>query len=334
MAAAGHQVVVAGNQRQQDFVMANAAHPVAVLSLEGYNVRYNKSGGSFMFTLLKQIPHIHKRISQEHEWLLQEAKTQKIDGIISDNRYGLYHPKIPSVIMTHQLQLQTHWSIAESFARKLHYKYLNKFDAIWVPDVIGKPNLSGKLGHPDNLPENVQYLGLLSHLKKSHKATNAGKYLLILLSGPEPQRSILSAMLWQQAMELNEEIVFIEGSNTAAPPENIPGHIRYYKQVDSVLLQTLLNDASIVICRSGYSTLMDLATLGKKAILIPTPGQTEQEYLGTYLHKQGIFFCARQKQFNLLQSLNEIANFPFNQFLISSPTDAYKQVLDKWVKTI
>lgn len=288
-----------------------------------------------MLTLLRQIPYIRRRINQEHAWLLQEAKAQKFDGIISDNRYGLYHPRIPSVIMTHQLQLHTPGgAIAEALARKLHYKYLGKFDSIWVPDIAGTPNLSGKLGHPDTLPGNVQYICLLSHLKKGDKTQNTGKYILILLSGPEPQRSILSALLWQQAKELKEEIVFIEGSNTAVQPEDIPGHIHYYKQVDSALLQSLLTDAAMVICRSGYSTLMDLAALGKKAILIPTPGQTEQEYLGTYLHRQGVFFCTKQKGFSLQQSLKQAAGFPFIQLEINDSMNMYKQVLDEWVKTI
>jgi UDP:flavonoid glycosyltransferase YjiC (YdhE family) len=336
LAAAGHHITVAGNERQRNFIRANTHYDIDLLPLGGYDVHYNKPGRSFSFALLRQIPKIHSKIRSEHEWLLQQVAVRNFDGIISDNRYGLFHPEIPSVIMTHQLQLHTPGgATVAALIRELHYRYLGKFDNIWVPDVKGEHNLSGKLGYPKTLPPNVHYIGLLSHLAKYKTATEKDNYVLVLLSGPEPQRSILSTILWEQTKQFDEKIVFVEGSDMAAQPNHIPENIHYYKQAGSELLRELLANASIVICRSGYSTLMDLAALGKKAIIIPTPGQTEQEYLGRYLHEKKIFYCVNQKNINLRQSIDAAASFPFVAF--ADEDDNYNKfpyLLDKWVETL
>jgi predicted glycosyltransferase len=142
---------------------------------------------------------------------------------------------------------------------------------------------------------------------------------------------MLSQLLWQQVQDFDGKVVFVEGSNTAPDPASVPPHISYYKQIARSELEPLIREASMVVCRSGYSTLMDLVALDKKAILIPTPGQTEQEYLGKHLHKEGVFFSMPQKNFNLKQALQDGQLFPFSRLALEGAFERYQRVVERWV---
>ena len=327
----GNRVTFAGNDWQRNYILQPFPR-IDTLHLEGYNVHYSKSGKGFMLSLLKQMPGLLKTIAREHDWLNRMVTEKHFDGIISDNRYGLFHNEVPSVIMTHQLQPQTGaGDIADRIAGRIHNQRLQQFNQCWVIDVPGQPNLSGELGHPKRLPANATYLGLLSQITPRQGSED---HLMILLSGPEPQRTILSDLLWQEVTGLNQKIVFVEGSNNLAERTNIPAHIQYYKRITKEQLQPLLENARMVVCRSGYSTLMDLVALNKKAILIPTPGQTEQEYLGKHLHKEGVFYSSRQKSFNLQQALAAAAQFPFKKLPLQNNLQQYTTVIDSWLETL
>ena len=54
---------------------------------------------------------------------------------------------------------------------------------------------------------------------------------------------------------------------------------------------------------------MDLSKLGKKAIFIATPGQTEQAHLAAQLMSKGIAYCMEQSAFNLKNALKESDKF-------------------------
>jgi UDP-N-acetylglucosamine transferase subunit ALG13 len=326
----GHTAVFAGNSWQRHYITETFG-TIETIDRTGYEVRYSKHRHGFMFTLFSQLPRLLKTIKEEHDWLQQTVDNQKIDGIISDNRYGLYHDRVPAVFMTHQVLAQTGLgSMADNLLRGLHFKRIQKFDECWIIDIADNPNLSGKLGHPRKIPANATYIGLLSQIQAGQISE---KYLLVLLSGPEPQRTILSDILWKQVKDYNGKVVFIEGS-TKANRINIPSHVTYYARVTKETLQPVLEQAELVICRSGYSTLMDLAVLAKKAILIPTPGQTEQEYLGKELHNAGVFYNSAQKNFNLNASLKAAEQFPFKQLHFANGFHHYKTILDKWLNSI
>lgn len=323
--ASGHHVLFSGNERQRNYISATFPG-IDTVHLDGYDVWYTRSRSTFMFAIAAQIPKLHKAIKAEHDWLSELAKERHIDVVISDNRYGLYHPFISSAIMTHQLQVLTGFGkAADTLARKLHYKYLDKFSQCWVVDIPGVPGLAGELSHPGEIPGNTTYLGLLSQMEKEQQQ---GDYLLVLLSGPEPQRSILSDQLWQQVLQHKGKVVFVEGSDKVTPKNNIPGHITYHKLIAKTQLQPVLAGANMVICRSGYSTIMDLVKLNKKAILIPTPGQTEQEYLARNLQASGAFMYAEQGQFNLSDLLASSAGFSFYNPVTPGAFELYKSVVN------
>lgn len=325
------RVIFAGNDRQQTFIAHIFPH-ISFENLPGYSVRY--SSRHLTTGLIAQLPRLHRVIRSEHSWLLRLAAAERIDGIISDNRYGLWHPGIPSVILTHQAQIRTgagNW--ADHLVRRAHYTYLARFDACWLVDRPGNDNLGGTLSHPGTLPRKARYVGWLSQFERSSGSPVHKNHLLVLLSGPEPHRTALADMLWDGACRLNIPVVFIEGE-ASARRSAIPAHITHYPLVAGEALQRLLEGASLVVCRSGYSTLMDLILLQLNAILIPTPGQTEQEYLAKYMMERKVFFAAPQQGFDLIKAMEQATVYPAAALPGDVVNTEFGETLQQWVQSL
>lgn len=332
----GHQVIFAGNADQQLYVK-NTFPNIEFLLLEGYNVQYAKTKLGFLPKIIAQIPRLKKCIKKEHIWLQNNIKTHKIDAVISDNRYGLYSDLVPCTFMTHQLQIRTGFDqFFDGILLKLHYRFIEKFSNCWVVDIEDGDGLSGSLAHPKQLPKiKTNYIGLLSQCAgKGSKDVQKDFLVLILLSGAEPQRTILSDILWKKALRSDQHIIFVAGREAAITPEHIPEHISFHKRLAPAELLIAINSASIVICRSGYSSLMDLVALNKKAVLIPTPGQTEQEYLAKRMYKQKIFISTSQQKFDIHTSLLNASLFPFTQARFNGSFDQYKPVVKNLLDSI
>jgi predicted glycosyltransferase len=232
--------------------------------------------------------------------------------VISDNRYGLHHDEIPCIFITHQLHIKSSagkWT--EKLLQKRNYKFINKFKACWVPDAPGETNLAGELSHPHHLPEvPVHYIGMLSRFE--NKASKHKKnYLLILLSGPEPQRTILEEKIINGISHYPGAATIVRGlpGETTLIPST--GMIHFYNHLPSHVLNNEMLESDFVISRSGYSTVMDIALLNKKSILVPTPGQTEQEYLGKMLSAKKIAACISQEEFSIQKAMEIAASFEY-----------------------
>lgn len=282
------------------------------IELRGYRVRYSRSKSGMPLKMLLQLPRILYRIYAEHRWLKKIIPVYKIDAVISDNRMGLYNSRIPGIYITHQLCIKTGSRISDAIAQKIHYHYINKFHTCWVPDAKGSMNLAGELSHPRSLPNiAVKYTGPLSRFKK---ITMPEKYdLCIILSGPEPQRTIFEQLIILELESIKGKICLVRGlpGETEIPllknnDVEIKNHLPA-EELNSVILQSKL-----IFSRCGYSTVMDLVKLGKKAILVPTPGQTEQEYLSKYLLDQKMFYSVAQENFSLTETLETAATFEYN----------------------
>jgi predicted glycosyltransferase len=214
--------------------------------------------------------------------------------------------------MTHQLNIITgSGAVADWLLRKLHYRILEKFDECWIVDVKEKGGLVGRLSHPPYIPSNACYIGLLSQLRPfATSARSQNNKILILLSGPEPMRGILEEKLVQQAAYTTEyQFHIVAGNPSGTARAELPTHITYVTHANADDLATALADAQLVICRSGYSTLMDLVIFEKKALLIPTPGQSEQEYLAGYLQMQGIALSRQQAALDLKKDIGEASGY-------------------------
>lgn len=295
------------------------------VDLKGYNVTYSRNKKWLPIKLLGQIPAILSSISYEHKWLKKTIKEYQIDVVISDNRFGLYHSTVHCIYITHQLQIKTGYRFTDWLARKLHYHYINKYQQCWVPDAAGEKNLGGELSHPKKLPgTTVQYIGPLSRFEINKEEMRYP--FLILISGPEPQRTVFEEMALKELQNYKERVLFIRGLPGNVPqlsPSNTA--IEIHNHLTASLLNKAILQSEIIICRSGYTTIMDLIKLNKKAVVVPTPGQTEQEYLAGYLMEQNIFYCQQQKDFSLEVIEKTRKKFPFRTIEIN--TSEYKKVI-------
>jgi uncharacterized protein (TIGR00661 family) len=305
------EVLLAGEGKTA-FILKEAFPQLPLLHLQGYDIQYGKNKWELIGKMLFQVPNILSKIDDENEWLRDVIEEHNIDAVISDNRYGLYNQKIISVFITHQLRIHTSIAnVADNLLQKLNYQFVDEYNECWVPDFPLTPNLGGDLSHPVVLPKvPVKYLGPLSRFSKESDYT-VGNKILIILSGPEPQRTIFENIILQQLINFSTPIILIRGLPGETIVPDVPGHITVYNHLPANELEFQIKEAEFIISRSGYSTIMDLITLGKKTVLIPTPGQTEQEYLANYLMKERIAFCVKQEKFRLKNVLDLAASFDY-----------------------
>ena len=268
---------------------------LTTVELPDYGITYAKKGKWFKLKLLKSTPKLAKAIKNEKVATKKIIEKFEIDGIISDNRLGVYSKKVPCVFITHQLTVlsgSTTW-----ISTKLHQKFINKFNECWVPDNAGIPNLTGKLGHVNAFDIPLKYLGPISRFQQ--KDLKSKYKLMILISGPEPQRTMLEEKLLNELDGYQEPVLFIKGLIQKEQIQETKDHLKIYNFMTSNQLETAINESELVVCRSGYTTIMDLAKLGKKAFFIPTPGQFEQEYLAELMEKQNLVPFCSQDDFTL-----------------------------------
>lgn len=274
------------------------------IELPSYNIEYPKNGSFLKWKLLLKLPQIKKANSSEKKVIKQLVSEGKIQGIISDNRFGVRSSKIPSVYITHQLNVLS--GSSTFFSSKTHQKIIKKFDECWVPDVEYSPNLSGELGHLKSTNLKLKYLGILSRMNKIELPIKY-KYLL-LLSGPEPQRSLLEEKLLGEFNNYNHSILLVRGVVEEKQKIVQQKNVKVYNFMTTEELEKTINESNIIVARSGYTTIMDLAVLRKKAFFIPTPGQPEQFYLATRMKKLNMAPYCKQKDFTI-DKLKETENY-------------------------
>ncbi|WP_452224941.1 glycosyltransferase [Lacinutrix chionoecetis] len=262
------------------------------IELPAFNITYQKTGSHLKLKLLTQLPHIIKTYKAERKAIQHIVKNYAIDGIISDSRFGIYCKTIPSVIITHQLNVLS--GNTSYLSSKLNQIQLKNYDQIWVPDFKSDTNLSGALGHLSNNKRlKVKYIGPLSRLTKTKVEPNYD--LMVLLSGPEPQRTLLEQKLFDELKNYNGTILFVKGVIENIQTCVTKNQFTIYNFMTSETLEKAINSSKLIISRSGYTTVMDLAALGKKALFIPTPGQFEQEYLAKrFTELQLAYFCTQE----------------------------------------
>lgn len=271
------------------------------LELPSYEIEYAKDGADFKWKMLKNMPKMMDAILNEKKIVKKWVKEFQLLGIISDNRLGVFSKKVSSVFITHQLNVltgNTTW-----ITSKLHQHIIKKYDECWVPDYEEAPNLTGKLGHLKTPLDHIKYIGPLSRFEKKELPIRYD--LMVILSGPEPQRSILETQLREMLFDYQGKAVFISGKVGLQQSKIEIENVTYYNFMTSAQLEKTFNESEKVLCRSGYTTVMDLAKLRKKAFFIPTPGQYEQEYLAKRLKKNGLFPFAKQENFKI-ENLSEI----------------------------
>ncbi|MCX6279119.1 MAG: glycosyltransferase [Bacteroidetes bacterium] len=290
----GFSVIVAGSGRSIEFIKRE--HPkIRCIDFPGIEISYPRKN-SLTLKFVTMTPRLLYNIFTEHRALKRIVRESGASLVISDNRYGCWHSDIPSVFITHQLNIQIP-SVLKPFGgllKRLNYFLIHRYTECWIPDFEPHRGLAGLLSHPKNLPANCHYIGILSRFERLVKK-NMDQFphsldILVMLSGPEPQRTMLEEIVMKQLAKVELTSVVVRGITDSDENYTIEGKTHIFAHLETPKLYELLARASLVICRSGYSSIMDLVTTGKQAVLIPTPGQTEQEYLARYLMDKKIFF--------------------------------------------
>jgi len=310
----------------QEFLLRSEFPQSRFVSLTGYRIKYAKTAPGLSWKMIMQAPKIRRAIQHEHQWLNQRMNELELNGVISDNRYGLYHKSIPSIIITHQLRIKSPWGKwTENILQKKNYNYISNFHSCWIPDYEQEPALAGELSHPEKFPQtNIQYIGPLSRFKND-TITKDGNEIVVILSGPEPQRSILENKIIKDISQYPGKATVIRGlpgHSTFIPSTNM---IQFYNHIPANEMAALLANATYVISRGGYSTIMDLIPMRKKCIFIPTPGQTEQLYLCKHLQEINLAMSMSQQKFSLPSALENAKHFGFSFYRIQKADPATLQ---------
>lgn len=329
------EVIIAA-QGPQKAVLEQEFPFLTFVALPGYNVKYGKNRALTLLKIVAKIPEILIRIKAEKAWLTAFLEREKPTAVISDNRYGLHNKGVFSVFVTHQLLIRTPFGrFADRILQRMQYRLLSKFSVCWVPDLENGHALAGELSHPQKLPSiPVRYIGILSRFEKKDKISRCD--LLILFSGPEPQRSIFEKIILDQLLSYKGKTVLVRGLPGKPAGETavvMPPGLVIHDHLPADALNELVCGAGLVICRPGYSSVMDLLKLQKKCIFVPTPGQTEQEYLGNYLAERQLAVCVAQGAFSIDRAIALAGKFSFRSAELGED-GLLRATIGEWVSSL
>lgn len=305
------------------------------IELPSWNIKYQKKG-SFMLMMASRTPYILKAIQQERKRVRELVKEYQIDGIISDNRFGVIDSSVPNVFITHQvsLKLSKQLQFAEPVMNLFNHFHIKKFDTVWVPDYETQPNLTGDLSHKHFPNKQTKFIGPISRFIDiwDGKFPEPEHDIAIVLSGVEPQRTMLEEKLIEQLKPMTDlNVILVQGKSSLNNNYEIRDGFRLQSFMDSEELVNTFLKSKYIVCRSGYSTILDLAVLKQTALMIPTPGQTEQEYLGEWMHNENLIVCQNQNEIDIPKAIEQLKqtkgfNFEITDIALNKAIDEF---LDK-----
>jgi predicted glycosyltransferase len=327
----GDEVIIAADGSIESLLRKEFPE-IKFIKLHGYKIKYS-SFFPMSLAMLILLPQLAVKIIREHLWLKNFIHVYNTDVIISDNRFGLWNKKIHSVYITHQVMIKCpQWlRFMEPLLYRVNKFFISHYDECWIPDDVNK--LSGDLSHKYPVPPNAKFIGTLSRWKEKKIPSPKKKYDIIgILSGPEPQRSSLEKLLVRELGHSEMNSLLVLGKPTEQAEQKINGKVSLVSHLDAEKMFDAISSADLVISRPGYSSIMDFLALKKNALFIPTPGQTEQEYLAGYLFDKKMFFSIAQKKFSLEQAISESKNFSVHEF--KEEPDSLPSFLREWKKRL
>jgi len=295
--------------------------------IPGLAIHYGK-GTSQLWTMARQFPAMARSVKREHATFEGMRDRLKLDAVISDQRFGIRSSSLPSIVITHQLFPFT--PFAQGALRKLNLLQLSRFDRCWIMDQPEAPGLAGELSHGDHMPSNARYIGIVSRMVDDGmaQAVPQKKYRIVaVISGPEPQRTILENILAPALQQIEGKHMLVRGlPDEAGLVEQ--GNVSFVPHLSGKELSALMCDAELIISRSGYTTLMDLVASDRTALVIPTPGQDEQEYLARLHRSTGLFIVQNQNDLDVNAALAAVQHRKTSTILFNGT------LLDKAMKDL
>lgn len=282
----GHEVVLAADGFPLNFLQQEFPQ-LRTIQSHSYPIKYSK-GNSLVWVMLPFIPKFFNGIAKEHRWLKNLLKNEHFDQVISDNRFGLWNKNTHTTYITHQVMIKMPRNLKwfEPITYKIHRQFIDRFDECWIPDYEAGGGLSGDLSHKYPVPPNAKFIGMLSRFDKFTDVSPNKTYdTMVILSGVEPQRSIFEKKMIEKYKNSPGKTIIVQGKPAQEVQIEKIGQVDLISHVNDEQFAAILKGCRTIVCRAGYSTVMDLETLQvlKKAQFYPTPGQTEQEYLAVYL---------------------------------------------------
>jgi len=305
----GANVVIGSSGRSAAFLKAEFPDTEHI-ELPGFEISYPHHG-SMSLRLLRRSPVILSATHREHRQLENLIDDLGIDAVISDNRFGLWSSTAYSVYITHQVSIKAPlgWSFTEGLLYMVHRRYISHYDECWIPDLEEDDGLSGELAHKRKCPVPTSFIGPLSRFDPPQGTQPEKKYeVMAIVSGPEPQRSLFEELQLAQLIDLGKPCLLVQGKPEESEHRS-EGNVEIYSHLKSRELRDAILASGMIICRPGYSSIMDLSVLGKQAIFVPTPGQTEQEYLAAYHKQKHHYYSIPQDQFVLKKSIQAARNY-------------------------
>jgi UDP:flavonoid glycosyltransferase YjiC (YdhE family) len=307
-----HQVVIGGSGRSAD-LLKEQFPALPFIHMKQYSIRYAPAP-FFWIVLSLQMPLFILSAIREHYQLARIIQKENIDLVISDNRYGLFSKKAKTVFITHQLHLILPFPLGflEPLAENIIARIIRRYKQCWIPDMREGIRLTEKLSIQKRRSPNLHFIGILSRFCGTKFNTSSPQQFDIVatLSGPEPHRSRFEQLLVKELSFSSYRSLIVRGLPGKGRNTAVSGTMTLVDHLSNEELSEVLLQARYLICRGGYSTIMDLAALGKTALLVPTPGQTEQEYLSRELSKKAYFPSLRQSDFSLEEAIYLLEKHP------------------------
>ncbi len=326
------EVVIAADNRPAELLKKEFPQ-LEHVRFPGYNITY-PNAGNMAWTMFRQLPKLLHGIKSEHEELERIIVRYNIDAVISDNRWGAYSSKVPSIYIVNQLRilLSQYLRWGQSIVDHANKKLIAAYQELWIPDFDTPDNFLGELAHPSLRTSNTYFIGPISRLKRIERKEKTLD-ILVVLSGPEPQRTLFEQLLITQLRSTTYRSKLVRGT----PERNDEVHLTEYLTVVNSMTTNELSEAiasaHTIISRPGHSTIMDLTHLGAKPIFVPTPQQTEQEYLAKRLKERKICYSETQDSFSLERAM--IEHRSYSGFTVTNNKQiVLKERLDKLLETI
>ncbi|MBP5708865.1 MAG: hypothetical protein J6W61_03765, partial [Bacteroidales bacterium] len=291
--ARGYKVVFGAGKRHLSFLKREFPD-AETIEFPGFNPTYSKWLPMWLVIVIKS-PSLIYHIIKDHIELPKIIQKTGADMVLSDNRFGLWSSRVTTIYMTHQVRIKfPRWTLfLEPLGCAIHRFFIKKYDYCLIPDLPGENNLSGELSHCRKMPINTSYIGILSRFTCLSHAPDLTKGVdeihdTVILSGPEPQKTILRRCIMNAYTDSTVQVVILGAEPDIDDSSYSEGKFIMFNHLPTAEMKKVILSSREIITRSGYSTVMELASMNRSALLIPTPGQTEQEYLAKKLSENGL----------------------------------------------
>ena len=320
----GYRVSIASDGRAQNLLQRELPQ-LSHHTLTSYGVVYPFK--SMLLNLLIQWPRIAFAMTKEHFEVRRLVRESSPDLIISDNRYGCFVEGMTNIFITHQINPPTSVRIFDRLARWMSDRMLDRFSTVWIPDDPGLGYVTGKL--VDNPPDHARFVGLLSRFNHYRKERDKQRDILVILSGPEPQRTRFEKKITRQLLRSDHSFLIVRGRTEMTDDiMDLAPRGQVVETLNSTELETAIRSSRMILSRCGYTTVMDFMVLGVPALLVPTPGQYEQEYIASRVSGPN-FVVQEETHLNIATAFSQLAGLSGRPYLGELLTKAVDGIQDE-----